>query len=165
MCPPGCLRNICEQATRRGLLKASFGVGFAAASASFLTAAPAAAAAQTRSFTDVVDLTHPLYEGFATFDGSKWFTKEPFLTYAKDKLNINRWMVIEHTGTHMDAPPHFSADGHSVDMLPINDLVVPLAIIDISQRAQDNPDSAITPDDIKAWRSKNGPLPADAAWR
>jgi hypothetical protein len=60
MCPPGCLRNICEQATRRGLLKASFGVGLAAASASFLTAAPAAAAAQTRSFTDVVDLTHPL---------------------------------------------------------------------------------------------------------
>lgn len=74
-------------------------------------------------------------------------------------------MVIEHTGTHMDAPLHFSADGHSVDMLPINDLVVPLAIIGISQRAQDNPDSAVTPDDIKAWRSKNGPLPEDAAWR
>jgi kynurenine formamidase len=159
MCPPGCLPNICEKATRRGLLKAGFGLGLAAAAAPMFAATPAAAVGQTRSFTDVVDLTHPLYEGFPTFDGSKWFTKEPFLTYAKDKLNINRWMVIEHTGTHMDAPLHFSADGHSIDMLPINDLVVPLAVIDISQRAQDNPDSAVTPDDIKAWEAKNGPLP------
>jgi kynurenine formamidase len=67
-------------------------------------------------------------------------------------------MVIEHTGTHMDAL-HFSADGRSVDMLPIRDLVVPLAIIDIAQRAEGNPDSAVTPDDIKAWEAKHGPLP------
>ncbi|SFK21381.1 cyclase family protein [Bradyrhizobium sp. Gha] len=150
MCPPGCLHNICEKATRRGLLKAGFGVSVAAFSAPLFTGTPAKAG-ETRSFTDVVDLTHPLYEGFPTFDA--------FLTYAKDKLNINRWMVIEHTGTHMDGPLHFSADGHSVDMLPIADLVVPLTIIDISQRAQDNPDSAVTPDDVKAWEAKNGPLP------
>lgn len=158
MCPPGCLHSICENATRRGFLKAGFGVGLGAAATPFLAVSPARAA-QSITFAEAVDLTHPLYEGFPTFDGSKWFTKEPFLTYAKDKLNINRWMLVEHTGTHMDAPLHFSADGASVDMLPISDLVVPLAVIDISERARSNPDSAVTPDDVKAWEASNGPLP------
>jgi kynurenine formamidase len=158
MCPPGCLHNICDRATRRGILKAGFGIGLAAAAGSQFVASPAVAA-QPRSFTDVIDLTHPLYEGFPTFDGSKWFTKEPIFTYAKDKLNINRWTLMEHTGAHMDAPLHFSTDGHSVDLLPITDLIVPLAVVDISQRAQDNPDSAVTRDDIKTWEDKNGPLP------
>jgi kynurenine formamidase len=150
MCPPGCLHKVCEWVMRPG--KTGFGNGRAAAAASTSVAGP------SRSFSDVVDLTHPLYEGFPTFDGSIAFTQEPFRTYARDKLNINRWMVIEHTGTHMDAL-HFSADGRSVDMLPIRDLVVPLAIIDIAQRAEGNPDSAVTPDDIKAWEAKHGPLP------
>src|ERR1700720_4537609 len=114
---------------------------------------------QPKTFTTVLDLTHPLFEGFPTFDGSKWFTKEPFLTYAKDKLNINKWTLMEHTGTHMDAPLHFSADGISVDLIPVSDLVVPLAVIDISSRARDNPDASVTPDDIKDWEAKNGPLP------
>lgn len=60
-------------------------------------------------------------------------------TFAKEKLNINRWTLVEHTGTHMDAPLHFTADGHSVDEIPVTDFVVPLAVVDISQRAQDNP--------------------------
>ena len=56
---------------------------------------------------------------------------------------------MEHTGTHMDAPLHFSPDGMSVDLIPVSDLVVPLAVIDIKSRASDNPDAAVTPDDIK----------------
>jgi kynurenine formamidase len=160
MCPRGCFDAMCRTASRRGLLKSGFAAVAVAAGGGVAAAGPALAApAVARSFTDVLDLTHPLFEGFPTFDGSKWFTMEPVFRYAKDKLNINRWTLMEHTGTHMDAPLHFSADGHSVDLVPITDLVVPLAVIDIAQRAQDNPDSGVTPDDIKAWESRNGPLP------
>jgi hypothetical protein len=42
-----------------------------------------AAAPQPRTFTTLLDLTHPLYEGFPTFDGSKWFTKEKKFTFRK----------------------------------------------------------------------------------
>lgn len=160
MCPRGCFDAMCSAASRRGFLKTGFAAVAVAASAAGADAAPAVAApAVARRFTDVLDLTHPLFEGFPTFDGSKWFTMEPVYRYAKDKLNINRWTLMEHTGTHMDAPLHFSADGMSVDLLPVTDLVVPLAVIDISKRAQDNPDSGVTPDDIKGWEAKHGPLP------
>src|SRR5690242_3143063 len=155
MCPPGCLEAMYNRAGRRGFLKTSM----MAAAAVAYSAHPAPAAQTPRTFSNVLDLTHPLFEGFPTFDGSKWFTMEKMFTFAKEKLNINRWTVVEHTGTHMDAPLHFTADGHSVDQLPVTDLVVPVAVVDIAQRAQDNPDTALTPDDIRRWEAANGPLP------
>jgi kynurenine formamidase len=158
MCSPRCLETLYGSASRRGFVKKSI-MAAAAVACGARAASGAPVAQQPRSFTNVLDLTHPLYEGFPTFDGSKWFTKEKKFTFAKEKLNINTWTVVEHTGTHMDAPLHFTADGHSVDEIPITDLVVPLAVIDISQRAKDNPDTALTPDDIKKWEAANGPLP------
>lgn len=158
MCPPGCLHSICEQATRRGLLKTGFTLGLGAAAAAALPTLPKAQAAAT-SFTETVDLSHALYEGFPTFSGEKWFTVEQLVTFAKDKVNLNRWTIVEHSGTHMDAPIHFSADGMTADLIPINDLIVPVAVINIAARADEDADTAVTPDDIKAWESKNGTLP------
>ncbi|GGD26161.1 cyclase family protein [Aureimonas glaciei] len=160
MCPPNCLHSICENASRRGLLKAGFGIGLAAVSAGLgLQPARAAAPAQEHRFSKVHDLTHTLFEGFPTFSGEKWFTVEKPVTWEKDKVNLHRWTLMEHTGTHMDAPLHFSENGMSVDMIDIADLVVPLAVIDIRERAASDPDAALTPDDIKAWEAVNGPLP------
>jgi len=162
MCSPVCLEALYGRASRRGFVKKSIMAAAAVACgarAGSGTAPAAPAAQQPRSFTNVLDLTHPLFEGFPTFDGSKWFKTEKMLTFAKEKLNINRWTLVEHTGTHMDAPLHFTADGHSVDEIPVTDFVVPLAVVDISQRAQDNPDTALTPDDIRSWEAANGRLP------
>jgi kynurenine formamidase len=158
MCPPGCLHSICQKATRRGLLKTGFTLGLGAAAAATLPVARQAQAATT-SFTETVDLSHALYEGFPTFSGEKWFTVEQLVTFAKDKVNLNRWTIVEHSGTHMDAPIHFSADGMTADLIPINDLIVPVAVINIAARAAEDVDTALTPDYIKAWESKNGPLP------
>jgi kynurenine formamidase len=161
MCPPNCLHSICETASRRGLLKAGFGLGLAAVTTS-LGMAPSAQAASPvpeHRFSRVHDLTHTLFEGFPTFSGEKWFTVEKPVTWEKDKVNLHRWTLMEHTGTHMDAPLHFSENGKSVDMIDIADLVVPLAVIDIRERAAQDPDATLTPDDIKAWESANGPLP------
>lgn len=159
MCPPGCLDAVCRHVGRRGLFRTGFAATAVAAAGLSAAPQPAQAAPGPVTFREALDLTHPLYEGFPTFDGSKWFSMEPFLTYAKDKLNINRWTLMEHTGTHMDAPLHFSADGRSVDAIPVADLIVPMAVIDIRRRAQENPDATVTPDDIRAWEARNGPLP------
>lgn len=121
--------------------------------------AVAAGGSKAISFSTVVDLTHTLYEGFPTFDGSKWFSKKPAFTYEKDGLNLNVWTIYEHTGTHMDAPLHFSAKGASVDEIPVSDLVVPLAVIDISARAASNADATLMPEDVLAWEKKHGRLP------
>lgn len=158
MCPPGCLHSICQNATRRGLLKTGFALGLGAGAA----AVPFVASAETSpalTFSETVDLSHALYEGFPTFSGEKWFTIDHLATFSKDRVNLNRWTIVEHSGTHVDAPIHFSADGMSADMIPIADLIVPLVVIDIRDRAAGDPDTSLTPDDIKKWEASNGPLP------
>lgn len=155
MCAPGCIEHVRERLlSRRSLLA---GAAAATATATLRPWAPARAA--TRSFTQVVDLTHPLPPDFPTYFGKPQLELETIFSYDKNKLNIYRWSIVEHTGTHMDAPFHFSADGHTADEIPIADLVVPLAIIDIAQRADGDADTRLTPDDIRAWESAHGPLP------
>src|SRR5258707_8200762 len=75
MCSPLCLEALYGSASRRVFVKKSL-MAATAVVCGARAASGAAVAQQPRSFTNVLDLTHPLYEGFPTFDGSKWFTME-----------------------------------------------------------------------------------------
>ena len=129
--------------------------------------------AQSLHVTHVIDLSHTINDALpqaaptanaATPPAGRGGATPPFVmeatrTYDKDKMNINRWTLIEHNGTHIDAPLHFSRDGMSLEMIPLSDLVVPLVVIDISRRAEADPETAVMVDDIKAWEKTNGALP------
>jgi kynurenine formamidase len=110
----------------------------------------------------VRDLTHELHPDFPTFFGDPQLKLVPKFTYREHKFNLNEWVLNEHTGTHMDAPLHFSADGLSVAEIPVENLVVPLVVIDIRDKAAASPDAQVTPDDIRGWVARNGPIPDKA---
>jgi kynurenine formamidase len=137
--------------SRRSLLT---GAALAAAATTVLPLAPAVAASGAPA-----DLTHELHPDFPTFFGEQQFFLEQKFKYAEHKFNLNEWRVNEHTGTHMDAPLHFSADGKSVAELPVESLMVPLVVVDIRAKADASADAQLTPDDLKAWIAANGPLP------
>lgn len=143
--------------SRRDFFRASAGAGAAAA-----IAAPQPLFAQDRTPSRTEDMTYELHESFPTFFGEQQLFIDPKFTYAQNKFNINEWRINEHTGTHMDAPLHFSEDGLSVAEIPVGDLVCPLAVIDIREKADADPDAQVTPDDIRAWISANGEIPDGA---
>ena len=157
MCVAGCLHHVQAGLNRRGFL----GAGAAAAAGAALAGGPAAAA-ETRSFARVVDLTHTISPDFPTYFGQPQISFETPFTYAEQKFNLNVWTLNEHTGTHVDAPFHFSEDGWTVDRIPAENLVCPLCVVDIAARAQNDPDTRVTPDDLKAWEAQHGPVPAGA---
>jgi kynurenine formamidase len=68
----------------------------------------------------------------------------------------------EHTGTHVDAPVHWATgrDGADVSRLPLTQLVAPAVVVDVSERAAGDPDFLLSVDDVAAWVSAHGPLPA-----
>jgi len=74
-------------------------------------------------------------------------------------MNLNRLLLIEHTGTHIDVPRHFAAEGVSLGELPLDDLIVPLAVIDIRERVAADRDASLTPEDVDRWEKTHGRLP------
>lgn len=161
MCVPGCRETVARRLSRRRF------AGLAAGAAAGVATSPlwqgrAMAAQQQRSFTRVVDLTHRMGPDFPTFFGEPQLSIEVMASYAEDKYNMKKWTVVEHTGTHLDAPFHFSADGRTAEAIPVEDLVVPLAVVDITAKAQEDPDAQLVPEDIKAWEAEHGPLPEGA---
>ncbi len=111
---------------------------------------------------DVVDLTHVFTTDFPVFPGGPQAEREALVTVENDGYYIQRWNFAEHTGTHMDFPGHFIADGLRTDTYPVEMLVGPSVVIDISARAENDADTMVTVDDLKAWEMENGDIPEGA---
>jgi kynurenine formamidase len=109
-----------------------------------------------------VDLTHVYDSEFPTFDGVPGIEYEWAVDIDTSGYQLHKLTIFEHTGTHIDAPFHFSADGQSVDQLDVQSLVGPLVIVDITDRAGEEANSTVEAADIEAWISANGDIPAGA---
>ena len=144
-----------DMLSRRSLFTG--GLALAGAAAFAATAAPLPAFAQAAP-VKAEDLTHELHETFPTYFGAQQLFIEQKFNFAEHTFNLNEWRINEHTGTHIDAPLHFSADGRSVAELPVEDLVAPLAVVDIRAKAAESADAQVTPDDLKAWAAANGDI-------
>ena len=114
------------------------------------------------NFSQVADLTHTASPTFPMYPGAEQMRIDQFLSVEQDGFYKNRLILDEHTGTHMDAPAHVAVDGTTADRLSVDRFVAPLAVIDISARAAQDPDTQLTPDDVLAWEQRHGPLPAGA---
>jgi len=155
-----CHHCVVESVKRRMLSRRDiFRTGVAAAAAGVVATAASAPSALAAGASQVQDMTHELHHDFPTYFGEPGFASEQKFHFEKDGFNLSVLTVNEHTGTHIDAPLHFSKDGQSVAEVPVANLVVPLAIVDIREKAAADADAQVTPDDLKAWIARNGPLP------
>ena len=70
--------------------------------------------------------------------------------------SANRFVAAEHGGTHIDAPYHFSKEGNTLDAVPLERLMGPGVVIDVSSQCEHNPDFQIQIEDLKAWEKNHG---------
>lgn len=169
MCVPACTQKIAADVSRRGFLRRAAGLAAVTALAGCtpvsttppVDSAAASLTTGSHSFSRIIDLTHTLAPSFPTFGGSPQLEMETLYALASDGYNMYRWLLVEHTGTHMDAPFHFS-DGPSADQLSAEELMGPLVVVDIRSKAEANPDAQLTPDDLIAWESAHGTIPDGA---
>jgi kynurenine formamidase len=68
-----------------------------------------------------------------------------------------RISTAEHGGTHLDAPIHFSRGGMSAEEIPLDRLIAPAVVVDVSARA--TPDYRIVVSDLEAWERSHGRIP------
>lgn len=112
----------------------------------------------------VVDLTYPLNANNAYWPGENYapFHLKTIATLEKDGVLSKAFSMPEHLGTHLDAPNHFEANQPSVESLKFKDLVGPGVVIDITLKAEVDPDTMVTVDEIEEWESEHGPIPDGA---
>ena len=116
--------------------------------------------------THLVDLTHPLSPEFPYIPVpgiTHEFRAAPVATMPQNGVYALKWELIEHIGTHIDAPSHFDASQPNLDALRVQDFVVPIAVVDVREQARRDHDYALTPDDVRAWERRHGRLPEHAA--
>ena len=65
-------------------------------------------------------------------------------------------------GTHVDPPAHFIKGTRTLDELDVKEMICPLAVLDVHEKAAGNPDYAAVPEDLADWEHRNGRLPEGA---
>jgi kynurenine formamidase len=62
----------------------------------------------------------------------------------------------EHGGTHLDAPSHFAATGRSPADVPLEQLIAPAVVIDVTAKVAADPDYRLSAADVDAWEKAHG---------
>ena len=122
---------------------------------------PAAAKPAAFPAGPLVDLSHA-YEAQAIF----WPTADPFrLEKVADGVTpggyyyaSNNFFTSEHGGTHMDAPVHFAQGSQSADQVPLENLVGPALVIDVTAASRQDANYQVTIADFENWEKQNGPI-------
>jgi kynurenine formamidase len=117
---------------------------------------------------EFVDLTHtfspttPVWQGFgpATFSpAADPVTHRPY-TITQDGYRAFQYSLVGQYGTHIDPPAHFDAHGKTLDELPVKEMILPLVVFDITPKLRDDPNHALSIEDIAAWEKVHGRVPA-----
>jgi kynurenine formamidase len=125
---------------------------------------------------EFVDLTHTFQPGIPHWPGFNdeqvdllyWYDdvdppdpkpETPLLGtgfYAQEFTHVGQW------GTHVDPPAHFVRGLRTADQIDVKEMVMPLVVIDVHEKVEQNPDYTITMDDVRAWEARHGKIPKGA---
>ena len=81
-----------------------------------------------------VDLTHTFANGMPVFPGLPEPAFEPIANVEDDGYAMTSYRMLNHIGTHVDAPAHQIAGGDTLDEIGLERLVTDAVTIDVSQR-------------------------------
>jgi kynurenine formamidase len=111
-----------------------------------------------RSLTDLTHAFHPGQPHFPAFPDE---VREAVFDLEKgDGFTAHRYSIIGQWGTHVDPPSHFIRGGRTLDQIPVEEMILPLVILDISGRVTADADATPTMADVQAWEERNGAIPS-----
>jgi len=108
----------------------------------------------------IVDLTHSLLPGMATWDASCGFLAKVHHDYDQTgnaiSFRVQHLSMHAGVGTHMDAPAHCFPKGKTIDEISVCDLFAPCTFIDVSSHCHE--DLNVNVEHIKAWEKNHGTI-------
>ena len=123
---------------------------------------------KTLSQKKFVDLTHEFSPGIPHWPGFPDENRKIIYSYEKQADTMGAGFFAEvfthvgQWGTHVDPPAHFHKGKRTVDQIDPKEMVLPLAVIDVHEEAEKNPDYVLTLERIKKWEALHGTIPDGA---
>jgi kynurenine formamidase len=111
-----------------------------------------------------VDLTHGMSSGsifWPTGDTFRLDTVADGITPQGYYYASNNYSGNEHGGTHIDAPIHFAQGKWTVDQIPLDRLIGPAIVVDVSRQSSANADFQAGVADLVAWEAEHGAIEPD----
>ena len=138
-------------------------LGMLSAAAMTILAIPAQA--QDLSQGRWIDLTHPFNEQSIYWPTATEFKKTEVF-YGRTPggwfYAAYNYSAAEHGGTHIDSPIHFAIGARTTDQVPLEQLIGPGIVIDVSKQAAENVDYVVSYSDIRTFETEHGDIPDGA---
>jgi len=113
--------------------------------------------------TRVIDLSYAISEKLVPWPGDeKWFESQVNASFERNGYFTRSFWMLEHYGTHLDAPAHFASGEATVDQIPVKHLFGPGVLLDIKEEGSRNCDYQLPVAKIEAWESNYGRIPEGA---
>ena len=113
--------------------------------------------------TRVVDMTYAINGKLPAWPGSgRTFEAKVEATPEKDGYFARSFWMLEHYGTHMDAPAHFPPGKEYLDQISVEHLFAPAAVIDVREEVAKDPDYRLHVMRVEKWEAVHGRIPAGA---
>jgi len=113
--------------------------------------------------TRVVDMTYAISDKLPTWPGDEHaFEAKTVATPEKDGYFARSFWMLEHFGTHMDAPAHFPPGKATLDQIPVAHFFGPAVVIDVREEAAKDADYRLTVAQAQKWEAAHGRIPSGA---
>ena len=115
-----------------------------------------------------VDLTHAFTPGIPHWHGFPEEKRETAYWYEKGKGSIGEGFFAEiythvgQWGTHVDPPAHFIRGLRTVDQITLQEMILPLVVIDVHAESARDADYVLPLERVKKWEADHGAIPTGA---
>jgi kynurenine formamidase len=113
--------------------------------------------------TRVLDLAYAINDKLVPWPGDeRWFEAKTNATVEKDGYFTRSFWMLEHYGTHLDAPIHFPPGTTPLDKIPPRQFFGPAIVFDIQAESGTNADYLLPATRIDDWEARHGRVPEGA---
>lgn len=113
--------------------------------------------------TRLIDLSYAINDKLVRWPGDeKAFEGKVNASVEKDGYFTRSFWMLEHYGTHLDAPVHFPPGKTAVDQIPVKQLFGPAVVMEVRAEGAKDADYQLPAAGVEEWEKRQGRIPAGA---
>src|SRR5258707_7317809 len=113
--------------------------------------------------TRVLDLSYAINDKLVPWPGDeKFFEAKANAPVEKNGYFTRSFWMLEHYGTHLDAPAHFPPGKTTVDQIPVKQFFGPAVVLDVQAEGTKDADYLLPQSRVEEWERRHERIPAGA---